>query len=96
MKITLVRHAEVDEAYHGCYNGHIDIGLSKRGEEQAIALAEMFSASEFDALYCSDLLRAKKTMQYFPYPKSTSSLSLSAFQTNNIHREAQRKVLGQT
>ncbi len=67
MKITLVRHAEVDEAYHGCYNGHIDIGLSKRGEEQVIALAQEFSSSEFDALYCSDLLRAKMTMQNFPH-----------------------------
>ncbi len=67
MKVTLIRHAEVNEAYHGCYNGHIDIGLSKRGVEQAIALAEEFAASEFDALYCSDLLRAKMTLQNFPH-----------------------------
>ena len=69
MKVTLIRHAEVDQAYHGCYNGHINIGLSKRGEEQAIALAQEFSSSEFDVLYCSDLLRAKMTLKNFPYAK---------------------------
>jgi len=28
VKITLLRQTEVEEAYHKCYNGHIDIGLS--------------------------------------------------------------------
>ena len=46
MKITLVRHGDVDENYHRCYNGHIDIGLSKQGEQEAMALANLFSKRE--------------------------------------------------
>ena len=65
MKITLVRHGEVDEAYHSCYNGHIDISLSKKGHEQAKALAEHFQFEEFDAVFCSDLKRCKETLEAF-------------------------------
>jgi len=69
MKVTLIRHAEVDEAYHGCYNGHIDIGLSKKGQNQAKTLAKEFSFANFDAVFCSDLLRAKMTIKEFPHAK---------------------------
>ncbi|MBA1433489.1 MAG: histidine phosphatase family protein [Epsilonproteobacteria bacterium] len=63
MKITLVRHGEVDEQYHKCYNGHIDIGLSRKGKEEARVVAEMLQKEEFDLVYCSDLLRAKETLK---------------------------------
>ena len=63
MKITLVRHGEVDEKYHKCYNGHINIGLSRKGEEQAKAVATLLQNKEFDLVYCSDLLRAKETLK---------------------------------
>lgn len=69
MKITLVRHAEVDEAYHGKYNGHVDIGLSEKGYASAKILAEHFSNSKFDKIFCSDLLRAKETLVNFPHAK---------------------------
>lgn len=65
MKITLLRHTEVDETYHKCYNGHIDIGLSKKGEEQAKLLAKEFEESSFDVVYCSDLKRTRDTLSPF-------------------------------
>jgi broad specificity phosphatase PhoE len=65
MKITLVRHAEVEEKYLGCYNGHIDIGLSKKGYADAKELKKHFNTSEFDAIFCSDLIRAKETLKQF-------------------------------
>jgi broad specificity phosphatase PhoE len=65
LKITLVRHAEVEEKYIGCYNGHIDIGLSKKGYADAKELKKHFKASEFDAIFCSDLKRAKETLKEF-------------------------------
>jgi len=65
MKITLVRHTEVEEAYHKKYNGHIDIGLSQRGKMQAKALGRYFHSKEFDRVYCSDLRRAKETLAAF-------------------------------
>jgi len=65
VKITLLRHTEVDEAYHKCYNGHIDIGLSKRGQTQAKLLAKEFESRRFDLVYCSDLLRTRATLAPF-------------------------------
>ena len=69
MKITLVRHGDVDEKYHRCYNGHIDIGLSKKGEQEAMALAKLFSKREFDLVYCSDLKRTRETLNPFSQEK---------------------------
>nr|WP_321267377.1 histidine phosphatase family protein [uncultured Sulfurimonas sp.] len=65
MRVTLVRHAEVEEKYIGCYNGHIDIGLSDKGYADAKALSKHFKASEFDSIFCSDLKRAKETLREF-------------------------------
>ena len=65
MNLTLVRHAQVDEKYLGAYNGHIDISLSKLGNEQAKTLAKKFQNKSFDAVFCSDLKRAKETLQTF-------------------------------
>lgn len=65
MKITLVRHTEVDERYHKKYNGHIDIGLSPLGIRQAKSLAEHFEEYKFDLVYCSDLKRTRDTLKSF-------------------------------
>lgn len=65
MKITLVRHAEVEKNYQGKYNGHLDISLSKNGKLQAKELANRFQDEDFDKIYCSDLLRAKETLDAF-------------------------------
>jgi len=65
MLVTLVRHAEVEEAYHRCYNGHIDIALSDKGKREAKELAAHLSHKSFDAVYCSDLKRCKQTLESF-------------------------------
>ncbi|MFT5835753.1 MAG: alpha-ribazole phosphatase [Sulfurimonas sp.] len=65
MRLTLVRHAEVQEEYIGCYNGHIDIGLSTKGYADAKELQKHLSASEFDSIFCSDLIRTKETLKQF-------------------------------
>ena len=62
MKITLVRHSEVIKAYQCKYNGHIDIPLSLKGKNDAKELAKKLKDIEFDRVYCSDLLRAKETL----------------------------------
>ena len=67
MIVTLVRHAEVKEEYIGKYNGHIDIPLSQNGKNQAKEVAKKLSHVKFDKIYCSDLLRAKQTLEAFEY-----------------------------
>lgn len=71
MKLTLVRHCEVDERYKNCYNGHNDIGLSKNGEFQAKELCKELDALVFDALFCSDLRRAKESLKYSFHAQDT-------------------------
>ena len=70
MRLTLVRHAEVEEEYIGCYNGHIDIGLSPKGYEDAKNLQKYFSASDFDSIFCSDLKRTRETIKQFIHSDS--------------------------
>ena len=65
MKITLVRHSEVIKEYQGKYNGHIDIALSAKGKEDARELAKKLQNIEFDKIYCSELLRARETLNAF-------------------------------
>jgi len=69
LKITLIRHGEVEEKYQGCYNGHIDVALSKKGHSQAKELAQKFKDEKYDAVFCSDLKRARQTLSYFPHAK---------------------------
>jgi len=69
MKVTLVRHTEVEEAYHKCYNGHIDIGLSPKGKVDAKRVAKLFENKHFDKVYCSDLKRTRETLAPFAQAK---------------------------
>lgn len=69
MRVTLVRHAEVEERYKNCYNGHNDIGLSKDGEIQAKELAKKLDVLKFDAVFCSDLRRAKESIEHSLHAK---------------------------
>lgn len=72
MIITLVRHAEVEEQYKGCYNGHLDISLSSNGKRQAKKLGHKLQKLNFDKIYCSDLKRAKETLDEFKLNASTT------------------------
>ena len=65
MKITLIRHAQIDQKYQGHYNGHLDIGLSKQGYKDAKEFGKKLDCKEFDTIYCSDLKRAKETIKQF-------------------------------
>ncbi len=65
MQIYFVRHSEVVKEYQGCYNGHIDIPLSSKGRVNAKELAKKLSHVKFDKAFCSDLLRARETIEPF-------------------------------
>jgi alpha-ribazole phosphatase len=75
--LTLVRHGEVEGRFKGCYNGHLDMGLSAAGRRTARRLAEHFRSAPFDAVYCSDLRRARETLKPFALdanPRYTEAL----------------------
>ncbi|MGY8653384.1 MAG: histidine phosphatase family protein [Verrucomicrobiia bacterium] len=62
-KLYLVRHGEVEERYLQIYGGRIDMNLSERGREQAMALGPFFARQGLDAIYCSTMKRARQTLE---------------------------------
>ena len=72
-RICLVRHGETDWNVELRMQGQIDIALNARGQAQATAIGRHFEGRRADALYSSDLVRARQTAQ-----PVAQSLGLSA------------------
>ncbi len=60
-RLHLVRHGEVDEAYHQVFGGSIDMELSPYGHEQAQHLAKFLNGRTFDHIYRSPMVRVRQT-----------------------------------
>lgn len=64
MRLTLIRHGLTEWNRLGRFQGHSDVPLSDEGVAQSTALAGYTAAfSAVDALYASDLQRAKRTAE---------------------------------
>src|SRR5712691_6348769 len=59
--LLLVRHGETDWNAEHRWQGHADVPLNARGRKQAKALAEELAPQGVDAIYTSDLSRARDT-----------------------------------
>jgi broad specificity phosphatase PhoE len=61
--LLLVRHGETDWNADGRLQGHTDRPLSEFGRRQARQLAEELGDEELEAIYASDLSRARETAE---------------------------------
>jgi broad specificity phosphatase PhoE len=61
--LLLVRHGETDWNADGRLQGHTDRPLTDFGRRQARQLAEELSEQELEAIYSSDLARARETAE---------------------------------
>lgn len=58
-----IRHGETDWNKAGVMQGHTDIPLNDTGISQAQAAARAFATLPVQRVYCSDLLRARRTAE---------------------------------
>ncbi len=63
MRLFIVRHGETEENRKNILQGHGGGTLSQQGWEQIRKLAGRFSQEHFDAIYASDITRAKLTAE---------------------------------
>ncbi|MDQ3548173.1 MAG: histidine phosphatase family protein [Chloroflexota bacterium] len=61
--LWLVRHGETSSNAEGVFQGHLDVVLNQRGEEQAAAVGSRLAEVQFAAVYASDLQRAARTAE---------------------------------
>lgn len=64
MRLILIRHGESVGNREGFWQGQLDYPLTANGVKQARLLAEWLADEKIDALYSSDLVRAKKTAEF--------------------------------
>ena len=63
MKLILVRHGETDWVHRKLYQGMTDVPLNPRGLIQAKHVAQAIKREQPFAVYCSKLVRVRKTAQ---------------------------------
>jgi broad specificity phosphatase PhoE len=66
--IYLFRHGEVELAQTRRFIGHLDVPLSALGERQSAAQAVRLSSVKLDAVFASDLVRARRTGEIIGAP----------------------------
>lgn len=62
-ELILIRHGLTDWNVEGRYQGQSDVPLNEQGRDQARHLATKLAARQIDAIFSSDLARARQTAE---------------------------------
>ena len=86
--IYLVRHGETEWNREGRLQGHKDSSLTPKGEEQAAQTAQKLKEVKFDAIFSSDLIRAKRTAEIIKLERELEVVTTKALRERNFgHHE---------
>ena len=69
-KVYFIRHAEAEGNLLRIAQGHLDGKITERGYQQIEALKKRFAEIPVDAVYASDLFRARTTAEAISVPKN--------------------------
>ncbi len=81
--IYFVRHGETDWNVQTRTQGHTDIPLNANGEAQAHELKEKLQDVKFDAIYSSDLQRARRTAEIITLERDIAVQSTKLLRERN-------------
>jgi alpha-ribazole phosphatase len=84
LRLYLIRHGEIEPAAMGKLIGHTDAALSGRGVEQAGRIAEKLVSVRLDAVYSSDLRRARRTAEIIAERNRANALQSEAWREINM------------
>ena len=73
-RVILIRHGEVTWNKQACYTGWTDLSLTETGVHQAHALACRLTGEALEAVFSSDLQRAKVTADAIATPHGLSAM----------------------
>jgi len=99
--IYLTRHGETEWNEKKLVQGQTDIPLNKKGEVQAKELGEKFKGINFEAVFSSDLIRAKRTAEIMMLEKKLAVVTTKALRERlfgrfeGMHLNEMRKILGE-
>ena len=90
--IYLVRHGETEWNEKKLIQGHSDIPLNKKGEIQAKQLGEKLKDIHFEAVFSSDLVRAKRTAEIMVLEKKLAVITTKALRERLFGRYEGKQV----
>lgn len=89
--VLVVRHAESAANAGAYFASQSDSPLSRRGEEQAVQLSRALARTAIDAVYSSDLIRARRTIEAV-----ATARHLPIHQTELLRERAMGELTGLT
>jgi broad specificity phosphatase PhoE len=84
MKLILVRHGETEGNKKNIAQGWSDGGLSDNGRKQARLVSERLKNTKVDAIYSSDLSRAKETAEIIAKPHGLKVILMKDLREQNF------------